>query len=276
MPATETLVSSAGTALPEGASADAAQNATSAAKVLRLLNAFTSCAALAGVGELAERAGLPKSTAHRLLSTLTRENYVRRAGDRYCLANHVFEVGNQVLACRPNGLREQAMPFLAELYLQTRQTVHLAVLQDSEVLYLEKIFGHNSVRVGTAVGGRRPAHATALGKAILAFSDDDVLQKALGGRLNQCTPQTRVHPRAVERQLAEIRDAGFATDREECLPGLSCIAAPIRDPLTGRAVAAVSVCTRSGAQVARLFGNSVLETAALLSRPAGAGKYARR
>jgi DNA-binding IclR family transcriptional regulator len=252
---------------PEIASAACAEvfrRDSSAARVLRLLDAFVGSPPLVGLSQLAERARLPKSTAHRLLGTLTHEGYVRRVSDRYCLSNRVFEVGNHVMSCRPHGLREQAMPFLTDLFLQTRQTVHLAVLADGEVLYLEKIFGHSSLRTGTAVGGRRPPHATALGKAMLAHCPSDVVEKMLVKRLEQFTPHT-IAPGQLPRHLAEVRAAGFATDRGELISDLNCVAAPIRDVLTGQAIAAVSVSTRKGPELIRKFAASVVQTAAALS-----------
>ncbi|WP_284981515.1 IclR family transcriptional regulator [Arthrobacter sp. efr-133-TYG-118] len=237
----------------------------SAARVLRLLDAFTSLPALAGVTQLADRAGLPKSTAHRLLLTLTREGYIERDGQGYGLTNRAFEIGNQASNYRPSGLRDQAMPFLTDLFTLTRQTVHLAVMQDGDVLYLEKIFGHSS-RVATTVGGRKPPNATALGKAILAFSPQEFRDQTLGTVLPRLTPHTCVDRIKLEAQLAQIRSAGYALDRGESSLGVNCVAAPVRNPRTGRAIAALSVSTRLSPELARRFRNDVLESARALSR----------
>jgi DNA-binding IclR family transcriptional regulator len=245
---------------------------SSAARVLRLLDAFVGLPALVGVTQLADRAGLPKSTAHRLLLTLTREGYVEREGHRYSLTNRAFEIGNQASNYRPSGLREQAMPFLTDLFMQTRQTVHLAVMEDGDVLYLEKIFGHESARMTTTVGGRKPPHATALGKAILAFSPQEVRDQALGTFLPRLTPHTCVERAMLEAQLAEIRSAGSATDRGEYALGLTCVAAPVRNPRTGHAIAAVSVSTRNSPELARRYRHDVLQSARSLSRVLFVGK----
>lgn len=239
---------------------------SSAARVLRLLDAFVGLPTLVGVTQLADRVGLPKSTAHRLLLTLTREGYVKREGHRYSLTNRAFEIGNQASNYRPSGLREKAMPFLTDLFMQTRQTVHLAVLQDGDVLYLEKIFGHESVRVATMVGGRKPPHATALGKAILAFSPQEVRDQVLGKLLLRLTPHTCVQRGILETQLAAVRLSGFAIDRGESAIGLTCVSAPIRDPRTGHAIAAVSVSTRHSPELARRYRHDVLQSALSLSR----------
>lgn len=251
------------TALDDGAHHDG-----SAARVLRLLDAFVGAPTLVGLSHLAERSELPKSTTHRLLATLTRAGYVRRVGDSYSLTNRVFEVGNSVMSARPNGLRECAMPYLVDLFVQTHQAVHLAILQDDEVLYLEKIFGHSAVRVGTAVGRRRPAHATALGKAIVAFSSTEVRDRVLSRELRPYTSRTTVDPARIERQLDEIRVAGFATDRGEYADRLSCVAAPVRDS-SGGAMAAVSVSVPSGPDLVRTYSRQVLQTATVLSHLLG-------
>ena len=246
--------------------AAAAQRDSSATRVLQLLDAFRGLPAFAGVTQLADRAGLPKSTAHRLLLTLTRAGYVEREGRRYTLTNRAFEIGNQASNYRPSGLREQAMPFLTDLFTQTRQTVHLAIMQDGEVLYLEKIFGHESARVGSMVGGRKPANATALGKAMLAFSPLETRDQVLATSLTRLTARTCVDRAALEVELAEIRSVGYALDREESAIGLNCVAAPVRNLQTGRAVASVSMSTRGGPELARRFRSNVIDSARLLSR----------
>jgi DNA-binding IclR family transcriptional regulator len=248
---------------------------SSAARVLRLLDAFIGLPALAGVTQLADRAGLPKSTAHRLLLTLTGEGYVKREGHRYSLTNRTFEIGNQASNYRPSGLREQAMPFLMDLYMHTRQTVHLAVMHDGDVLYLEKIFGHESAPVATTVGGRKPPHATALGKAILAYSPQLLRDQTLGTSLRRLTPHTCVERAVLDAQLAEIQSMGFALDRGESAVGLTCVAAPVRDSRTGYAVAAVSISTRTSPELARRFRQNVVHTAQSLSRALSIGERHR-
>lgn len=238
---------------------------SAAARVLRLLDAFIGPQALLGLTELAVRAQLPRSTAHRLLGTLVDAGYVCHGRGRYYLSNRAFEVGHHISIFRPHGLRERAMPFLAELFLQTRQTVHLAILDGLEILYLEKMFGHNSVNTGTSVGTRRPVHATALGKALLAASSDEILHRTLAQPLRRYTARTSVDPERLRAQIYDIRSVGFAIDRDELVPGLSCIAAPILDPTTGAVIAAVSVSSRSGPEIVRRFSGAVVQTAKKLS-----------
>jgi DNA-binding IclR family transcriptional regulator len=245
---------------PAGRSAD-----TSAGKALALLDVFAGPSKVLGVTDLSIRANIAKSTAHRLLPVLVDWGYLRRVGDRYCLAEHMFEIGNQVHPCRPGGIRERAMPYLAELFAQTRQTVHLAVLSGTDVLYLEKLFGHDAPRCSTAVGGRRPAHVTALGKAMLAFSDELTVAATLDVPMRRYTPRTLITPAQVRRSIDQVAHDGLATDQEECQTGVSCVAAPILDPQTGRAVAAVSVCS-TVSSVKERYGRMLLRVTTELSR----------
>jgi DNA-binding IclR family transcriptional regulator len=216
---------------------------TSAGKTLALLDAFSGQFTVLGVTALATRAGIPKSTAHRLLNVLVACDYVRRVGDRYCLTERIFEVGNQVRSCRPSGIRELAMPYLGDLFAQTRQTVHLAVLSGTDVLYLDKISGSDAARCPTSVGCRRPAYATALGKALLAFGESEDVDLNLQVPFRRFTPHTMVTADQFQRSIERVRDDGVATDHEELRRGVNCIAAPILDLRSGRSLAAISLCS---------------------------------
>ncbi|CAI9410123.1 IclR family transcriptional regulator [Nocardioides sp. T2.26MG-1] len=209
-------------------------------KALQLLDAFRGAGPTLGVSEIARRAGVPKSTAFRLLTHLEQGGYVERIGRDYCLGRHLFELGNSVPLCRPDGLRETAAPHLGVLVVKTQRLVNLAVLEGTEVVYLEKIHGHDSVQVESTVGGRMPAGCSALGKAMLAFSGRDAIRTVLEGGLVRRTRYSVADPARFLKELSRIRAEGVAFDREEIQLGLVCAAAPVlgRD---GRAVAAVSV-----------------------------------
>jgi DNA-binding IclR family transcriptional regulator len=218
-----------------------------------------------GVTALAERAGVTKPTAHRLLKALVAAGYVRRVGDRYCLTEHVFEIGNRVRSCRPSGIREVAGPYLGELFAETRQTVQLAVLSGTDVLYLDKVAGRDAAPCQTSVGARRPSYATGLGKALLAFADAETVQENLRVPFRQFTPHT-LSAAPLLRCLDGVRQDGFATDHEELRRGVNCVAAPVLDPLTGRAIAAISVCSISSAAEQRYLRALQRVTAELSAR----------
>jgi IclR family transcriptional regulator, KDG regulon repressor len=212
---------------------------TSVGKAMALLAAFDRAAPI-GVSELARKADLPKSTAFRLLAVLEQWQLVERVDTRYRLGTKLFELGNRVAYCCPHGLREVAHPFLEELHEATHEIVHLAVLVDYDVLYLEKVFGHNPVRSPSHVGGRVPAHCSAIGKAIMAFGEPEYVERLLASRLERRTPYTIVEARLLREELESIRKSGVAFDREGARLGLSCVAAPIRDR-RGQAVAGLSI-----------------------------------
>lgn len=238
---------------------------TSAGKTLALLDAFSGPSKVLGVTELATRANVAKSTAHRLLTVLVSQGFLVRVGDRYSLTEHMFEIGNQTRPCRPGGIRERAMPYLTDLFAQSRQTVHLAVLSGTEVLYLEKLFGYDAPRCSTAVGGRKPAHVTALGKAMLAFSAPSALAATLAGPLHRYTARSLVSAEQIRRALGRVADDGVATDHEESQPGVFCVAAPVIDRQSGHAVAAISICSTSSA-VHKRHGPALLRATDDLSR----------
>jgi DNA-binding IclR family transcriptional regulator len=211
---------------------------TSVGKAMALLTAFDRSTPL-GVSELSRKADVTKSTAHRLLAVLEELGLVHREGSRYRLGTKLFELGNQVAYCCPSSLREVAHPYLDELHQTSRQTTHLAILDGSDVLYLDKLFGHDHVRTSSHVGGRAPAHCTALGKVLLAHASSPLLTLA-DAPLVRRTRYTIVQPSLLKEQLDEAKTRGVAFDYEEAAIGLTCVAAPLRNR-KGSIVAAISV-----------------------------------
>jgi DNA-binding IclR family transcriptional regulator len=244
---------------------------SSAAKALALIDAFAGPRSVLGITELAAGAHMPKSTAHRLMMVLLERGYVRRVGDRYCLSERLFEMTTFVRICRPGGLRSQAKPYVAELFAQTRLTVHLAVLRDTEVLYVDKLYGHNAARCDTVIGARKPTHSTALGKAMLAYSPEDVLVRNLSADLRHFTPHTITNCDQFSRSLEHVRQVGYATDFEENQPGVNCIAVPIIDRQTNLAVAAISISSPTAHDLERRFSHVVAKVAAEFGRVRSAG-----
>jgi IclR family transcriptional regulator, KDG regulon repressor len=235
---------------------------TSLGKALALLDAFPEDGGWIGVSELGRRAGVSKPSAFRLLGTLEADSYVERDGANYCLGRQMFELGNRIRPCRPGGLREVALPYLTELYERTRRTVHLALLEGTQVLYLEKL-ERRGVQTPSRVGGRAPATCTALGKALLAFAGDDTIEQVIDEGLLRRTPRTLAEPYALQRNLDQVRLDGVAYDREEMATGLWCVAAPIMSG--SRPVGALSV---SGPFVddEPIVARHVQQAASILSR----------
>jgi IclR family acetate operon transcriptional repressor len=207
------------------------------ARVAALLGAFRPGDDTVGVSELSRRTNLPKSSVHRLTSHLVEHGLLERDGPTLRLGLKLFEIGQ--LATRQRGLTEAARPLLADLREATHNTVHLAVLEGVEVVYLDVLRGSDAPQLPSRVGGRFPAHATAVGKAILAFSTSSAEQVIARG-LSRVGPRTITSPGRLRRQLSEIRHTGVAFEREESGPGASCVASPVLDS-TGQVLAAISV-----------------------------------
>jgi IclR family transcriptional regulator, KDG regulon repressor len=165
--------------------------------------------------------------------------------------------------CRPDGLRETAAPHLTELFLAAsgRSAVHLAVLEQTDVVYLEKIAGPQTMSVPTRVGGRMNAACSGLGKAILAFSERDVIASVLDAGLERRTRYSVADPARFLQALRRVNAEGVAHDREEVVLGLVCTAAPIL--VDGRAVGAISMSGNA-------IGFNPLAAAPLVQRAAAA------
>ena len=241
---------------------------TSVTKALKLLDAFRSVGPVVGVSELARLTNLPKSTAFRLLNQLAASGFLERQGTDYRLDKHVFELGNSVPMCRPGDLRSIAAPFMSDLFLYSRYVVHLAILDGTDVLYIDKIGGHTGPRVPTQVGSRLPASCSALGKAMLPFGHREAIEQILHDGLARRTRHSIAAPGLFMAELQQIRTHGVAFDREEASLGLTCVAAPVIHK--GQAVAAISLSGPTGrydpAAVATKVKAAANEIAALYAR----------
>ena len=230
---------------PEGAAASPADDRSVAARLFGILDAFASPAAATSLSltAIAQRAGIPLSTTHRLVAEwVTWGGLARQDDGRYSLGMRLWEVGVQTPSAR--NLRTIALPFLEDLYETTREHVHLAILDGRDALYVEKLSGHHAVRVISRVGGRLPLHFTGVGLVLLAYAPIDVVQAYLSSTLERFQPHTVTSPDELRKRLAGIRAQDIAHMSEEMTPGSSSIAAPIRDR-TGQVIAAVSVVTRT-------------------------------
>jgi DNA-binding IclR family transcriptional regulator len=212
---------------------------TAVDKALVLLKSLAEHDREVGVSELARRARLTKSTAFRLLGILQRNELVERVGSNYRLGTQLFDIGNRVYGPTPLLLQERLLPHLADLYELTHETVHLAVLHGTEIVYVNKIHGHRAARSPSRIGARLPAYCTGVGKALLAF-DHDAAEAAIEAGLPALTEYTVTDPDRFRAELRRIRQDGIAYDRQEASLGLTCVAVPIMGPV-GRPVAALSV-----------------------------------
>jgi IclR family acetate operon transcriptional repressor len=196
-----------------------------------------------GVSELARRTGLAKSTVSRLAAELVRLQYLERHGSSLRLGLALFELGQ--LAATPKELRRRAIGIMADLRNATGQTIHLAVLDGVEVVYIEILRGRNTPPLPSRVGGRVPAHATAVGKAMLAFAPPEVMEEVAAHGLPQVGPATITDEKSLRRELADIAGSGVAYEQNESAPGSSCVASPLLDA-GGALVASLSVSGKTG------------------------------
>lgn len=213
----------------------------SVSRAMSLLNCFGVDRVTMTLTELASATGLSKSTALRMLNTLRAGGLVQRIGGVYTLGPHIDELAaitSDIHRRHQNELRELSMPFLQDLFLVSGHTVHLGLLVGTDVLYVEKLFGHRRVQTPTRVGMRTPAACTALGKAMLAQSDDAVVDTA-ARTLRPMTRFSLSNPVSFLREIRAVRASGYALDREEAQLGVTCVAAVIGTP--GGPPAAVSV-----------------------------------
>lgn len=195
---------------------------------LALIDALSGNELARGVTELSGELHLAKSTVYRLLQTLVSHSYVVQdpTTGRYHLGLKFLELGG--LVSDRLSIRMIAQPHLQKLMEATQETVHLGLLEGHEVVYADKIECPQTIRMYSRVGRRSPLHCTALGKALLAYQAEEVLQDLLRADLRRYTSRTITASRRLRAELQRIQAEGYALDNEEFAEGLRCIAAPIR------------------------------------------------
>ncbi|MCY1144244.1 IclR family transcriptional regulator [Actinoplanes sp. Pm04-4] len=228
-----------------------------------ILGAFDEQHRELSLAALVARCGLPRSTTHRTADKMLKLGWLDKPAGRYRVGNRIFELSG--LAPVRHQLREAALPYLQDLHHATRLTVQLGVLSGTQVLLVEKITGHRPMPMLSQVGAMLPAHCSALGRAILAYSDEEAVQAVVDAGMERRTPRTMTTATALRRELAAIPDRGLAVEREEGNVGISCVAAPIFGPL-GAVVAAVSVTGPVALVRADRAGPAVRLAAAATSR----------
>jgi len=224
-----------------------------------------------GVTQLSRRLDLHKSTVHRILSTLLSLGYVEqnKYSEKYRLGMKLLYLGGTIL--ERMDLRREAHDLLKELSEEVNEAVHLVVPDGDRALYIDKIDSRRTIRMYSQIGRRAPMHASAVGKAILAFSPEDLTRKVIDGRLEKYTSNTITNAGELVEHLKTVKARGFAVDDEENEEGIRCVGAPIFD-YTGRVVGALSI---SGPTVTvtpdklDILADKVIEYALRISRRMG-------
>jgi DNA-binding IclR family transcriptional regulator len=194
-----------------------------------------------GVREVATKLKVAKSSAHDLMSSLAKLGFLNKTDDnRYRLGWRLVTLSETLLATTE--LRKEAHPILEDLASQYQETIHLAVLDDTQAVYVDKLEGRQAVRVElTSLGARLYAHCSALGKVLLAYRDEEDVKRIIQtAGLPRFTDNTITGEEELLQNLAKIRKQGFAYDLEEILSDLCCVAAPIYDS-TSNVIAAISM-----------------------------------
>jgi DNA-binding IclR family transcriptional regulator len=211
-------------------------------RALSVLGTFDAAHTRRTLTEIAAAADLPLSTAHRLVAELVAwQGLARSADGHYEIGRRIWDLG--ALAAVSRELRAAALPVMQDLSATTGENVHIAVLDGFEALYIDRISGQRSVPVVSQPAVRLPLHTTGVGKILLAHADPDVQQECLR-RLTRVTRYTIVEPRRLLRQLADVRERGYATTSEEMTIGACSIAAPVFDT-DHRVAAALGLVTSS-------------------------------
>ncbi|HJR81026.1 MAG TPA: IclR family transcriptional regulator [Anaerolineales bacterium] len=194
-----------------------------------------------GVREAALKLKIAKSSAHDLMSSLAKLGFLNRTEDnRYRLGWRLVTLSETLLATTE--LRKEARPVMEDLAAQYQETIHLAVLDDTQAVYVDKLEGRQAVRVElTSLGARLYAHCSALGKVLLAYSSEEEAKRITRtAGLPRFTENTITEEDDLLQTLSKIRKQGYAYDMEEILPDLCCVAAPIYNH-TGQVIAAISM-----------------------------------
>lgn len=230
-----------------------------------VLGLFQSGARILGVAEIARRTGISKAAVSRIAAELVETRFLERVEGGFRLGVRLFELGSQ--ATGPSDLRRLAFATMVDLRSATRQTVHLAVLEGGDVVYLEILRSRSTPPLPSRVGGRLPAYATGVGKALLAHLPEERLAEVLPEHLTPIGPHTITDRAELARHLQEVREVGFAYEREESAPLIGCAAAPVFDA-ENRPAAAISISVHLDTVDLRTLGAAVSTAAHTITRQA--------
>lgn len=209
-------------------------------RAVMVLDCFTEQKPELKLSEITEMLDINKSTLHGIIATLKYHGLMAQDENtqQYRLGLKHIEYGQRVQ--NSIDISSIARPIIQRVCDELEETVHIGTLDRDEVVYIEKNESQQSMRIFTTIGSRKPAHATGVGKAMLAYLDQEDLNKVIKDEMIGFTPNTIINKELLKIELAGIRDRGFAYDNEENILGLSCVAAPIFD-YTGNVKYGISV-----------------------------------
>jgi DNA-binding IclR family transcriptional regulator len=227
-----------------------------------IMEAFGDRSARLRLDEIATYTGLPRSTSHRILEQLVRLGWLRHTQDGYALGQRALQLGGSV--SNHGEIRAAAVPLLEELHARTGKVVHLGILDFADVVYLDKIGGPAAPALPSRVGGRAPAHAVSLGKAMLAWLPPEEADTLFDGGMKARTHNTITNLVVMHQELRRIRARhGLAFERDEYVLGISCVGAAVRGP--EGVVAGISLCGESNTDPLERYAPLVLDVANRIS-----------
>jgi DNA-binding IclR family transcriptional regulator len=244
-------------------------------RAARILKALAGGPRRLGVSQLADQLGLSRPTVHALLQTLLAQGFVEqdRDSDKYQLGPGLLHLGSSYLDL--NELRARSLVQAERLAQQTGEAVRVGVLHGPSVVVVHHVFRPDAAFQVLEVGAQLPAHASALGKAILAYQPESLLAELTAEPLPRLTSRTLTAAQ-LTAEVADVRDKGLARERDEAVLGESSLAAPIVDH-AGHAVGAIAVV----GETRRIFPRgpakglpeAVTDAARSISRELGAPRW---
>ena len=237
-------------------------------KALQVLTLLAEAGSELTLKDICLRTGLPKTTAFRYLHTLTARDYVahNHETDLYRLGPQSWRLGQS--SGRYARLLEVALPQMHVLRARFDETVNLAVLSHTDIVYLDMVESHHALRMQAQIGSHDPAYSTSLGKAMLAFLTEEQWLAHLPSQMNARTPHTLSSHTALRQELAQTRQRGYAIDLGENEEGACCLGAPILDR-HGQPIAAISLsapASRLTDDLVPSVAQAVVETATAISQ----------
>jgi IclR family transcriptional regulator, KDG regulon repressor len=247
-------------------------------RACKILKSFSGGKAHFKISDLARQLRLDRSTTYRILLSLERAGFVEKNEEAgtYSLGLAAFEIGNAYLM--QTDLIRISKPVMENLASKVQETVHLAVLSDIEIVYVDKVDSPRALGVMSKLGQRGPLHCTSLGKTLLAFQPEDeqtrIIQKI---RMTPFTSKTITSKQMLMEELRMVKKQGYALDRREIEEDVECIGAPILNYL-GNVIAALSISgpqRKIGTPREKQFIGDVVNAAALISSKMGYPKDSR-
>jgi DNA-binding IclR family transcriptional regulator len=244
-------------------------------RAARILKVLASGPRRLGVSEIADRLGLTRPTVHGLLQTLQAHGFVEqdRDSDKYQLGAGLLQLGNSYLDL--NELRSRSLVHAERLAARADAAVRVGVMHGGNVVVVHHVFRPDSTLQILEVGAELPLHASALGKAMLAFAPERAIDDLLAEPLPRLTSRT-LTPAALLEELSDVRERGFAREKDEAILGESSVAAPIFDH-SGHAVGAIGIVGDTDRIMprgpAKQLSSAVSEAGRAVSRELGAGRW---